>query len=65
MIGLSAVRNASALEREDPLAILALVAPALGLVGVLLLVNLGFLLWIGLMEGEPGENRYGSNPKSF
>ncbi|WIY70311.1 DUF805 domain-containing protein [Aquidulcibacter paucihalophilus] len=63
MIGVSALTNTAALEREDPAAILALVGPAIGLFGLLLLVNLGFLLWIGLFEGQRGDNRYGPNPK--
>ena len=63
MIGVSALTNTAALEREDPAAILALVGPAIGLFGLLLLVNLGFLLWIGLSEGQRGDNRYGPNPK--
>jgi len=40
-----------------------LIGPALGLFGLLALVNLGFLLWIGLSEGKAGENRFGPNPK--
>ncbi len=63
MIGLSAFANASALEQEDPAAILALLGPALGLFGLLAVVNLGFLLWIGLAGGQRGDNRYGPNPK--
>ena len=65
MIGVSAITNAAALEREDPAAIFALIGPAFGLVAVLFLINLGFLLWIGLSEGQPGDNRFGSNPKGF
>ena len=65
MIGMSAIANASALEREDPAAILALLGPAFGLLGLLLLLNLGFLLWIGVTEGQPGENRFGPNPKGL
>ena len=26
---------------------------------------LAFLLWIGLSEGQPGDNRYGPNPKGL
>ncbi|MDI1281269.1 DUF805 domain-containing protein [Brevundimonas sp.] len=63
-IGFSAIANATALENEDPAAIFALLAPALGMVGLICLVNLGFLLWIGLTPGTNGENRYGSNPKA-
>lgn len=65
MIGMSAMANASALHNEDPAAILALIGPALGLFGLLFLVNLGFLLWIGLTESQPGENRFGPNPKGL
>ena len=46
MIGVAALGNVAALEREDPAAILALITPVLGLFGLLTLVNLGFLLWI-------------------
>ena len=63
MMGVSALSNASALEDGDPAAIMALLGPAMGIVGVVLLVCLGFLLWIGLAEGQPGDNRYGPNPK--
>lgn len=63
-IGFSAFANSAALEREDPAAIWALIAPAFGMVGLILLVNLGFLLWIGLTPGTNGDNRYGSDPKT-
>lgn len=65
MMGISAFTNAAALEREDPAAILGLLGPALGLIAVLALVNLGFLLWIGLSEGQAGDNRFGPNPKGL
>lgn len=64
MMGFSAILNASALEREDPVAILGLLGPALGLFGLALLVGLGFLLWIGLTDGQRGDNRFGSDPKA-
>lgn len=63
MIGFSVFTNTAALENEDPAAILGLIGPAFGLVGLLLLVNLGFMLWIGLSDGQRGENRFGPNPK--
>jgi uncharacterized membrane protein YhaH (DUF805 family)/cold shock CspA family protein len=62
-IGVQAIMNASALEAEDPAAIVALMAPVFGWLGLLLLANLGFLLWIGLVEGTRGSNRYGEDPK--
>jgi uncharacterized membrane protein YhaH (DUF805 family) len=65
IIGVSAFSNSAALEREDPAAIFALIGPALGLFGLIMLVNLGFLLWIGLTEGQSGDNRFGPNPKGF
>jgi uncharacterized membrane protein YhaH (DUF805 family) len=63
MVGISALTNASALEQEDPAAIFALFGPVVGLFALLLLVNFGFLLWIGLSDGQRGDNRYGPNPK--
>ncbi|MBA3051287.1 MAG: DUF805 domain-containing protein [Alphaproteobacteria bacterium] len=63
LVGVSALSNAAALEREDPAAILALLGPAMGLVLLLLVFNLAFLLWIGLSAGQAGANRFGSDPK--
>lgn len=64
-VGASVFMNATALENEDPAAILALIGPAIGILGLLLLVNFGFLLWVGLVDGKPGSNKYGSNPKGL
>lgn len=63
MMGVSILTNASALEAGDPAAIVALLGPAMGILAVIGLICLGFLLWIGLAEGQSGENRYGPNPK--
>ncbi|HRJ65108.1 DUF805 domain-containing protein [Brevundimonas sp. UBA2416] len=63
MMGVSILTNASALEAGDPAAIIALLGPAMGILAVIGLICLGFLLWIGLAEGQSGENRYGPNPK--
>ncbi len=62
-VGLTAFMNMSALENEDPAAVMAIVGPVLGIFGLLFLVNVAFLLWIGLMEGQKGDNKYGPNPK--
>ena len=63
MMGISAFSNASALEDGDPAAIMGLLGPAMGLIAIIGLVCLGFLLWIGLSDGQSGENRYGPSPK--
>lgn len=65
MIGATAFMNMAALENEDPAAIIALIGPAIGLFGLIFLVGLGFLLWIGLTDSQPGDNRFGPNPKGF
>jgi uncharacterized membrane protein YhaH (DUF805 family) len=62
-VGIQAIANSAALEAEDPAAIMALIAPVFGWLGLLLLANLGFLLWIGLASGTRGPNRYGEDPK--
>jgi uncharacterized membrane protein YhaH (DUF805 family) len=64
-VGLSVFMNTSALENEDPAAIMALFGPMLGGLGLLFLVNLGFLLWIGLSDSQAGSNRFGPNPKGL
>lgn len=63
MIGVSAIANSAALDREEPAAILALIGPVFGLIGLITLVCLGFLIWIGVTDSQPGENRFGPNPK--
>ena len=63
ILGVSAIMNQAALDREDPAAIMALLGPAFGIVVLLLLVNLGFLLWIGVTDSQPGDNRFGPSPK--
>lgn len=63
MIGMTAILNASALDREEPSAILALLGPAFGLIALIGLIGLGFLLWIGITDSQPGTNRFGPNPK--
>lgn len=64
-VGISALTNASALEREDPFAVFALIGPAFGAFAFVMLVNLGFLIWIGVTDSQPGDNRFGPNPKGF
>ena len=65
MIGSTAVFNSAALEDGDPAAVLALLGPAFGLFGLIFLVCLGFLLWIGLTDSQRGDNKYGPNPKGY
>ncbi len=65
MVGVSAITNQTALDREDPAAIFALIGPAFGILALLLLVNLAFLLWIGVTDSQPGDNRFGPNPKGL
>jgi uncharacterized membrane protein YhaH (DUF805 family) len=43
---------------------LALAGPALLLVTVLLVINLAFVLWVGLSAGVRGPNAYGPDPRS-
>ncbi|MFN3352755.1 MAG: DUF805 domain-containing protein [Brevundimonas sp.] len=62
-VGVQAILNAQALENDDPAAIFALIGPMFGWFGLIILVNLGFLLWIGLTEGTRGPNRFGPDPK--
>lgn len=64
-LGASFFMNATALENEDPAAILALLGPIFGILGLMLLVNFGFLLWTGLADSKPGSNKYGPNPKGM
>lgn len=62
-VGTSIMMNYQALENEDPAAVMAMMGPALGILGIVCLIQLGFLIWIGVSEGQRGENRFGPNPK--
>lgn len=42
----------------------ALGAVALGGL-IMLITNLGFLIWIGVTDSQPGDNQYGPNPKGL
>lgn len=64
-VGISALTNAAALEREDPAAVFALLGPMFGVLALLAVVNLGFLLWIGISDSQPGDNQFGPNPKGL
>ncbi|MFC5342739.1 DUF805 domain-containing protein [Brevundimonas staleyi] len=62
-VGASIFANYAALENEDPAAVWAMIAPVFGIIGILSLLCLGFLLWIGLSDSQRGDNRFGPNPK--
>lgn len=63
IVGLSIFANLEGLENEDPAAIIALLGPIFGVFGLITLVTVGFLIWIGATDSQPGENRFGPNPK--
>lgn len=48
---------------DDPAAVLAIIGPMFGILGIVALIQLGFLLWIGITDSQRGENRFGPNPK--
>ena len=52
-------------QNNDPAAILTLLGAMggmLGVLGILSLVGMGFLIWVGSVEGQKGENQYGPDP---
>ena len=49
----------------NPAAFLALMGPGIGAFVLASLIWIGFILWIGLVEGQPGANRFGPNPKGL
>lgn len=56
--------NQQGLENEDPAAIMAMFGSIGGIVLLFLVINFGFLLWIGIVDSQPGRNKYGPNPKN-
>ncbi len=62
-VGVSMMANMEGLENEDPAVIMATFGPAFGIGVVIFLIQLAFLLWIGVTDSQRGENRFGPNPK--
>ncbi|OGN50164.1 MAG: hypothetical protein A2352_00725 [Caulobacterales bacterium RIFOXYB1_FULL_67_16] len=65
MVGMAAIANGMTGYDfdEDPAAVLALIGPGMIAFTLSAIVPLIFLLWIGLVEGQKGDNRFGPNPK--
>lgn len=64
MIAAIVANGGSAEDFEsNPSAVLALMAPAMGLLALSGLIGLAFLIWIGAVDSQPGANKYGPNPK--
>lgn len=63
LLGAVAAAAPAAFGGAGALGMLALAGPLLLLVSVLLLVNLVFVLWIGLSAGVKGANAYGVDPR--
>ncbi|HEY1072671.1 DUF805 domain-containing protein [Brevundimonas sp.] len=62
-VGMSIITNPQAFENEDPEAMLAMFGSMMGGIAVIFLVNIAFLLWIGVTDSQRGDNQYGPNPK--
>lgn len=56
--------NQQGLENEDPAAMMAMFGSIGGIALLFLVINLGWLLWIGIVDSQPGRNKYGPNPKN-
>lgn len=63
-IGLTAVSNPDGFENGDPSAIFSAMGPVAIAIVLVLLGSIGYLIWIGATEGQPGRNRFGPNPKN-
>lgn len=66
-IGGAGALASAAINGEEPSAAAAMGAlGAMGIGGLVwLITGLGFLLWIGITDSQPGENQYGPNPKGL
>lgn len=59
----TALANGSNWESDDPAVVWSMMAPSIGILAIAGLVQIGFLLWIGIVDSQPGDNRFGPNPK--
>ncbi|WP_312144776.1 DUF805 domain-containing protein [Brevundimonas sp.] len=62
-VGMSIITNPQAFESEDPEVMLAMFGSMMGGIAVMFLVNIAFLLWIGISDSQRGDNKFGPNPK--
>ena len=62
-VGTAVITNPQAFESEDPAVALSMLGSMMGGLSIMLLVGLGFLLWIGISDSQKGDNKYGPNPK--
>ena len=62
-VGMAIITNPGAFESEDPAAALSMLGSMMGGLSIMFLVNIAFLLWIGIADSQKGENRFGPNPK--
>ena len=65
MIGTAIVADGRSPEdfAADPAAAIAMMGPVFGVIAILTIVNLAFLLWIGIADSQRGANKFGPNPK--
>lgn len=62
-VGMAIFTNPQAFENEDPSVVLSMFGSMMGGLAVMFLVNIAFLLWIGITDSQRGDNRFGPNPK--
>jgi len=61
--GMAIITNPGAFESEDPSVALSMLGSMMGGLSIMFLVNIAFLLWIGIADSQRGDNRFGPNPK--
>lgn len=62
-VGLSALTRGDDWSSSDAEVAWSIIGPSFGIFAIVGLIQLGFLLWVGLAQGQPGDNRFGPNPK--
>lgn len=62
-VGTAIFTNPQAFESEDPAVALSMLGSMMGGLAVMFLVNIAFLLWIGIADSQRGDNKFGPNPK--
>lgn len=62
-VGFSAISNPEVFESDDPTAVMGALGPSMIVVFIAWLVGLGFWLWLGIADSQPGRNKFGRNPK--
>lgn len=56
--------NPGLYENQEASAFMEALGPLIVMIVIGIIINIGWLLWLGIADSQPGRNKYGPNPKN-